>query len=125
MGLCACSPQYRLTHNTNAEEAADTQGYANHSVNNNSFIARKPEVHYSGHNSPSLANILSQLNPVHILYTYRRPAVMLHFHRRLRLANGLTVQYFLTNTVQLLNPPTRVTCPAHVIVFDLITPNNT
>jgi len=98
MGLCACSPQLPShTHNTNVG-AADTQGYTNHSVNNNTLMARKPEVHHRGHNSPLLDHILSQLNPVHILSTYLRHAVMFHFHLLLRLANGLTVQYFLKNT---------------------------
>jgi hypothetical protein len=97
MGLCACSPHLP----SSAEEAADSQGYMNYSVDNNTFIARKPEVHHRGHNSPPLDYILSQLNPVDILTTHQRPAVMLHFHMRLRLANGFTVRYFLTNTAHI------------------------
>jgi len=63
-------PPITGSHITHAEEAADSQGYTNHSVNNNTFIARKPEVHHRGHNSPPLDHILSQLNPVHILSTH-------------------------------------------------------
>ena len=93
--LCACSPQ--LPSNTQMPKKLQIhRAIRTTPSNSNTFIAKRPEVHHCGHNSPPLDHILSQLNPVHILSTYPRPAVMLHYHLRLRL---LTVQHFLTNTV--------------------------
>jgi hypothetical protein len=65
-----------------------------------------PKVHYRVHKSPPLVHIQSQIDPVHITPSYLRSILILSTHLCLGLLSGLF--------------PFHVTCPANLILLDLI-----
>jgi hypothetical protein len=83
-------------------------------------ILCNPEFHYRIHNSPPPVPILSQLNPVHATHpTALRSILILSSHLRLGLPSGRFPSGFPTK--MRLFSPIRATCPAHLILLELIT----
>ena len=88
-----------------------------------SHILCKPNVLYRFHKCPPHASILSQINLSMPLPqpTSWRPIFILSSHLRLGLPSGLFPSGFSTKILQAYPlSPTRATCPAHPILFDLI-----
>jgi len=81
-----------------------------------------PKVHYRIHKFPPPVPVLSQLNPVHAPHpTSWRSILILSSHLRLGLPSGLFPSGFPTKTLYTpLLSPIRATCPAHLIILDLI-----
>jgi hypothetical protein len=86
-------------------------------------ILWNPEVHYRIHKSPPPVHILSQLNPVHTPHpTSWRSVLILSSHLRLglpsgRLPSGLPTKILYAPRFSRIH----ATCPAHLILLDLIT----
>ena len=80
------------------------------------------KVHYRTHKHPPHISILGPPNPVHVPTSWRS-IILLSTHLRLGLPSGLFPTGFPTKTLYTsLSSPTRATCPAHLILFDFITP---
>jgi hypothetical protein len=84
-------------------------------------ILWKPKVQYRVHKSPPLVPILSHINPIHSIPSYLRSVLKLSTHLRLGLPSGLFPFGFPTNILYaFLFSPIRTTCPAHLVILDLI-----
>jgi hypothetical protein len=80
-------------------------------------ILRNPKVHHRVQKSPPLVPILSQFEPVNTIPSYLRSILILSTHLRLCLPSRLFSSGFPTN---ILVSPILPTCPAHLILLDLI-----
>jgi len=84
-------------------------------------ISRNPKVYYRTHKLTPPVSILDQPNPVHIPTSWRS-ILILSTHLRLCLPSGLFPSDFSTKTLHNpLSSPILATCPAHLILLDLIT----
>ena len=81
-------------------------------------ISRNPKVHYRTHKG------LSWASPIQSIYphpTSWRSILILSTHLRLGFPSGLLPSGFPTKTLYTpLSSPIRTTCPAHLILLDLI-----
>jgi len=78
------------------------------------------KVHYRIHNCPPPVRILSQINSVRAFTSH---LLKIHFNIILGLPNSLFLSGFSTKTLYApFLSPKRSTCPANLIVLDLITP---
>jgi len=82
-----------------------------------------PNVHYRIHKRPPLALTLSQIKSVHATHpTSRRPTLILSSHLHLVFQVVCFHSSLTTKTLHApLVTPVRATCPAHLILVDLIT----
>ena len=87
------------------------------------FILWNPKIHNRTHKCPPPVPILSQLDPVHTPFpTSWRSVLILSSHLRLCLASGIVPSGFPNKTLYTpLLSHIRATCPAHPILFDIIT----
>jgi len=85
-------------------------------------ILRNPKVHYCIHKCSPPVSILSQINPIPPHPISWTSILILSYHLRLGFPNGIFPSSFPTTTpcTHLLSP-IRATCPAHLILLDLIT----
>jgi len=86
-------------------------------------ILWNPKVHYRIHKCTPPVPILHQLDPVHTPHSTSSIFILiLSAHLRLGLPGGLFPSGFPTKTLYTpLLSPIRTTCPAHLILLDLIT----
>ena len=85
-------------------------------------ILWNPKVHYRTHKCHPPVPILSKLHLVpQPLPTSWRSILILSYHLRLGLLNGLFPSGFPSKNLVHTSPFIRATCPAHVILLDFIT----
>ena len=80
-------------------------------------ILWNPMDHYRVYKCPPSIPILSQINPLHVpQLTSWRSILILHYHLSLGLPSSLFPSGFSTTIRRHFSyPPTRTTCPAHLI----------
>ena len=86
-------------------------------------ISRNPEVHYRTHKRPPPVSILGQPNPVHIHTSHLLeicPNIIYPSTPR-SLQWSPSLRFSHQNPIHPLSSPIRATCPAHLILLDLIT----
>ena len=88
-------------------------------------ILWNPKVHYHIHNNPPPVPILSQLDPVHTTHPTSPSILILSLHLCLGLPSGLLPSGFPPKTLHAyLLSTIRATCPVHLSLLDLMTPND-
>jgi hypothetical protein len=85
-------------------------------------ILWNPKVHRRIHKSSPLVSILSQTNPIHtISFVSPKSILILSTHLRLGLRGGLFRSRFpQISYSHSPSTPSHATCPAHLILLDLI-----
>jgi hypothetical protein len=84
-------------------------------------ILWNPKVHYRVHKNPPLVTILSQINPFHTTPSFLRSILILSTYPHIGLPSGLFPSGLVTTIVHVFfSFPIRATCPARVILLDLI-----
>jgi len=113
---------YSLTHSLTHSMQHSPSREANRSLASQEIphILWNPKVHYRIHKRPPRVLILSQLDPVRTSTSHF--VLILSSHLRLGFPSGLFPSGFPTKTLYTpLLSPIRATCPAHLILLDLIT----
>ena len=116
---------YLLTHSM--EQSPSWQAKRSSASHETPHILWNRKIHHRIHKSPPPVPILSQINPVHSPpphSTFLISILILSSHLRLGLPSCLRPPGFPTKTLYApLLSPIRATCPVHVTLLDLFTPN--
>ena len=119
--LCSSSYIYLFTHSVEQSRSWEANRFS--ASQNIPRILWNPKRNYPIQKCPPLVLILNQIDPVHASHpTSGRPILILSSHLRLGLPSGLFPSGFPTKTLYTpLLSPIHATCPAHLILLDLIT----